>query len=131
MKWLCSIALFLMLIPAINAQVTCPAGAGHCVQLTWTPASTGSAASSFNVYRSTVNGGCSTVNPLPSSCTKINSVTAPTESYIDSPLAASTTYYWVVTAANSTGESTVSNQFQFTTTADVPLPPTGLTGTGK
>jgi hypothetical protein len=72
----------------------------HTVGLTWT-AST-STVSGYNVYRSTTNG---------SGYGKINPSLVTTESYTDSSVSNSTTYYYVTTAVDSSGnESAYSNQ---------------------
>jgi len=70
------------------------------VALTW-DAST-STVSGYNVYRSTVSG---------SSYTKINSSLVATLTYTDSTVQNGTTYYYVTTAVDSSGdESAYSNQ---------------------
>ncbi len=66
------------------------------VALTW---NTSSGASSYNVYRSTTNNG-----PY----TKVTGVAS--TSYTNTGLTNGTTYYYVVTAVNSSGESGNSNQ---------------------
>jgi hypothetical protein len=78
------------------------------VTLTWT-ASTG--ATSYNVKRSTTSGG-----PY----TQIGAPTAPT--FTDTGLTDGTTYYYVVSAVNSAGES--ANSAQVTTVPSVPPPTT-------
>lgn len=122
--------------PAVAATSPCPAGALHCATLSWTPGSGGGTPTGYNVYRSLTSGGCSTISPLPAGCTKVaTNVTLTT--YVDSPLAATTTYNYVVTATNLSGtgqpqESAPSNQWTGTTPPDPinpPNPPTGLTGT--
>jgi hypothetical protein len=71
----------------------------HSVDLTWT-AST-STVSGYNVYRSTVSG---------SSYTKINSSLVTALNYTDSTVQNGTTYYYVTTAVDSSGnESAYSN----------------------
>jgi len=71
----------------------------HSVNLTWT-AST-STTSGYNVYRSTVSG---------SSYTKINSSLVTALNYTDSTVQNGTTYYYVTTAVDSSGnESAYSN----------------------
>lgn len=124
----------LTFVPTMHAQASCPAGALHCATLTWTPgAVTGNnAATSFNVYRTLTSGGCTTVTAT--GCTKSGSANAPASSFTDSPLAASTKYFWVITAANSAGESGPSNQVTATTAADpvtVPAAPTGVSVTAQ
>jgi hypothetical protein len=72
----------------------------HSANLSW-GAST-SSVSGYNIYRSTVNG---------SGYSKINSGLVATLSFEDDSVQAGTTYYYVVTAVNSSGEeSTDSNQ---------------------
>jgi len=72
----------------------------HTVTLSWT-AST-SAVSGYNVYRSTTSGGA---------YTKINSALVPSETYVDSTVQSGTTYYYVTTAVDASGdESVYSNQ---------------------
>jgi bacillopeptidase F len=76
------------------------------VTLTWT-AST-STVSGYNIYRSTTNG---------SGYSKINTSLVSGVSYTDSTVQSSTTYYYVATAVDGSGnESTYSNQ----ATANVP-----------
>jgi Abnormal spindle-like microcephaly-assoc'd, ASPM-SPD-2-Hydin/Immunoglobulin domain/Protein of unknown function (DUF1573) len=72
----------------------------HSVALSWT-AST-STVSGYNVYRGTASGG-----PY----TKINSSLVATLNYTDSTVQSSTTYYYVTTAVDSSGdESVYSNE---------------------
>jgi hypothetical protein len=94
--------------PTLNESVsgtgvaTTPPTAQHSVDLTWN-AST-SSASGYNVYRGSKSGG-----PY----TKLNSSLDTATNYIDSTVAESTTYYYVTTAVNSSGqESGYSNQVQ-------------------
>ena len=94
------------------------ANAGQAqVALQW-PASSG--ASSYSIYRSTVNGG---------SYTGIAGVASPATSYTDTGLTPATTYYYYVTASNASGESGPSNQASATpTSSSVTLsPPLNLT----
>lgn len=96
------------------------------VSLSWT-ASSGSNVTGYNVYRSTTSGsGYVQVNP--------SSVTGTT--YTDPSLTDGKTYYYVVTAISSQGESSYSNEASATPTAPVTLsPPANLTvlstGSGK
>jgi hypothetical protein len=72
----------------------------HSAALSW--AASTSSVSGYNVYRSTTNG---------SGYAKINSALVPGLTYTDSTVAASTTYYYVATAVDGSGEeSTYSNQ---------------------
>jgi predicted phage tail protein len=107
-------------VPSAPAGVTAVGGANQAT-ITW-PAVTGAA--SYNVYRSTTTGVTTT------SGTKITAVNSP---YTNSGLSAGTTYYFIVTAVNSVGESTASTQVSATTspaTVAVPVAPTGVTATG-
>jgi Abnormal spindle-like microcephaly-assoc'd, ASPM-SPD-2-Hydin len=75
----------------------------HSVALTWN-ASTSSSVVGYNVYRGTVSGG-----PY----TQINSALDSTTSDTDSTVQGGQTYYYVVTAVDSTGaESSYSNETQ-------------------
>ncbi len=72
----------------------------HSVNLSW-GAST-SSVTGYNIYRSTING---------SGYSKINSALVATLSFEDDGVQAGTTYYYVVTAVNSSGEESAdSNQ---------------------
>ena len=84
------------------------------VELNWTG---GTNVTSYNIYYSITSGG-----PY----TKVTTTT--NTNYIVSELANGVTYYFVVTAINSNGESGYSNQASATPSASVPpLPPTNLT----
>jgi fibronectin type 3 domain-containing protein len=73
----------------------------HSVTLSWT-ASTSTDVSGYNVYRGTVSGGPYTI---------LNVSLVPGTTYTDSDVQSGQTYYYVVTAVNSSGvESTDSNQ---------------------
>ncbi len=79
-------------------------------------------ATSYNVY-------CSTL-PFGTAGTKITGAARP---YVQTGLAPSTTYYYVVTAVNGSGESAPSAQAAATTNAPVPVvpaAPAGVTATG-
>jgi hypothetical protein len=106
--------------PAAPVGLTATAASNNQINLSWT-ASTG--ASSYNVKRATVSGGPYT--------TIATGVTATT--FSDTGLAASTTYYYVVSATNSGGESANSLEASATTQAapSIPPAPTGLTATAK
>lgn len=79
-------------------------------------------ATTYNVYWSTTAG------VTKANGTKISGVTSP---YVHTPLSNLTTYYYVVTAENSAGESADSAQVSATPVAPVVLPdaPSGLTAT--
>jgi fibronectin type 3 domain-containing protein len=103
---------------APTAPTNLAATAGNAqISLTWT-GSTG--ATSYHVKRSTTNGSGYT------------QIAAPTgTSFTDTGLTNGTTYFYVVTAVNSAGESGNSNQASATPTAPVQIPavPTSLTTT--
>jgi fibronectin type 3 domain-containing protein len=102
--------------PAAPTGLQATAGNAQ-VNLTWT-ASAG--ATSYHVKRSTMNGGPYTQVSSPTSA-----------NFMDSGLANGTTYYYVVSALNSAGES--ANSLQATATpaapATPPAAPTGLQAT--
>ncbi|HJV34105.1 fibronectin type III domain-containing protein [Geomonas sp.] len=107
-------------IPAAPTGVTATGGTNQ-VTVSW-PAVSG--ATSYNLYWSTKTGVTTT------SGTKISGATSP---YLQTGLAAGTSYYYVVTAVNSSGESAASAQVSAATAAPAPvLPtaPTGVAGTG-
>jgi len=84
--------------PGIPTGATATAG-NALVSLTWTaPAG---AASGYNIYRSTTSG---------TGYTKVNTSAVTAASYTDTGVTNGTTYYYVVTAINSTGESAYSTQ---------------------
>jgi titin len=122
-KYLALVFMVLLVVSArARAQaVTCPTGANHCASLSWVAPTTGGMPIGYNVYRSTINGGCTTLTA--STCTKVGSTTAPTATYMDAPLLAKTTYYWVLTATNAAGESVGTTQGSGTTTDDTPGSP--------
>jgi len=99
-------------IPSAPAGLTASAGNGQ-VSLSW---SSSSGATSYNVKRSTVSGGPYTTVGSPT-----------TTSFTNTGLTNGTTYFYVVTAVNSAGESGNSNQASATPTLAVPAAPTGLT----
>jgi mono/diheme cytochrome c family protein len=108
--------------PAAPMGVMAAAGAGQ-VTLSWSPVAN---ATSYNVYYSTTAGVTTATGK------KIANATSP---YAQSGLAAATTYYYVVTAVNSAGESAPSAQVSATTTAAPPAPavpaaPMGVMATG-
>jgi fibronectin type 3 domain-containing protein len=103
-------------VPAAPTGLVATAGNAQ-VMLVWT-ASTG--ATSYDVKRSTTNGsGYQTVS------------SPTTSSFTNSGLTNGTIYYYVVTAVNSSGESSASAQASATPAAapQPPAAPTGLTAT--
>ncbi|WP_168206090.1 fibronectin type III domain-containing protein [Geobacter sp. FeAm09] len=108
--------------PVAPTGVAAVGGAGQAT-ISWTAVSN---ATSYNIYYATTSGVTTATG------TKIANATTP---YVQTGLSASTTYYYVVTAVNSTGESVASAQASATTNAAVPTPtapaaPTGVTATG-
>jgi fibronectin type 3 domain-containing protein len=107
-------------VPAAPASLNATAG-DSVVTLAWTPVS---GAVSYNVYWAQSAG----VVPGGAGVTKISALT--TTSYLHAGLTNGASYYYVVTAVNSGGESAASPQ-----SAAVPMPPapgapTHLTATG-
>lgn len=98
--------------------VTPPPPTVHQINLTWTPATTGSAATSFIILRGTSSG----------TETQLATVPAPASSYADTTGASGTKYFYIVEAANSAGNSVASNEVSatFAVTLTPPDPPTGL-----
>jgi Glycoside hydrolase family 44/Fibronectin type III domain len=88
--------------------------ANQQVSLTWNASS---GATSYNVKRGTASGGPYSTVSSPS-----------TTSYTDSSVTNATTYYYVVSAVNSAGESANSSQASATPVAP-PAAPTGLSAT--
>jgi fibronectin type 3 domain-containing protein len=102
--------------PSVPMGVAATAGNAQ-VSLKW---SASSSASSYPVKRATVSGGPYTQIGAPTSTT-----------YIDSALANGTTYYYVVSALDSAGESANSAQVSAlpVAPASIPAAPTGLAAT--
>ena len=108
--------------PATPTGLTAVGGTGQTT-LSWTSVSN---ATSYNLYYATTSGVTKT------SGTKITSATSPT---VQTGLAAGTTYFFIVTAVNSTSESAASAQVSAGTSSTPPLPtvpaaPTNVIATG-
>ncbi len=109
-------------IPAAPTGVSATGGTKQAT-ISWS-AVTG--ATSYNLYWSTTTG-VTTVNG-----TKISGITSPA---VHTGLTDGTTYFYIVTAANSTGESAASVQVAATTLAatpptTIPATPSSVTATG-
>jgi len=107
--------------PGTPTGLGATAGNGS-VSLSWAaPVSNGGATiTQYNVYRATSAGGEGSV--------PVATVTSGT-TYTDGGLSNGTTYYYVVTAVNSAGESGRSTEASATPTATAPGAPTGLIAT--
>lgn len=108
--------------PAAPTNVIATGGTNQ-VTLSWAAVS---GATSYNLYYATTSGVTKTNG------TQISNVTSPA---VQGGLAAGTTYYYIVTAVNSVGESVASTQVAATTLSAVPSPtvpaaPTGVTAVG-
>jgi fibronectin type 3 domain-containing protein len=103
-------------VPAVPLGLVATAGNAQ-VSLTWTASS---GATSYHVKRATTSGGPYTQIGAPGAAT-----------YTDSGLTNGTTYYYVVSALNSAGESTNSGQASAKPVAPVQIPavPAGVVAT--
>jgi hypothetical protein len=98
-----SVGKILRVAPPTSTAPTAPAGltaaaANTMVTLNWNVAG---GASAYRVFRSTTSGSFNFASPL---------TTTQSLSYIDSAVANGTTYFYVVRATNSVGDSPSSNQ---------------------
>src|SRR5207244_3285904 len=100
--------------PPAPTGLTATAASTNQINLSWTASS---GATSYNAKRSGVNGG-----PYTTIATGVAAT-----SYSDTGLTPGTTYYYVVSAINSNGESPNSAQTAATTLSLPPAAPTGLT----
>jgi fibronectin type 3 domain-containing protein len=100
--------------PAAPVNLTASAS-GTQVSLSW---STSTGAASYNVYRSTTSGGETGTQPIATGLTST--------AFSDSGLANGTTYFYVVTAVGSSGESAFSTEAHAITVA---VAPTNLAAT--
>ncbi|MFZ2948581.1 MAG: DUF5666 domain-containing protein, partial [Desulfuromonadaceae bacterium] len=105
-------------VPA--APVVSAVGGINQITLSWNGVS---GATSYNIYWSTTTG------VTPATGAKITGAASP---YVHTGLTASTTYYYVVTAVNSVGESAPSAQVSATPTSTptVPAAPIGVSAVG-
>ena len=102
-------------IPPAPTNLVATAGNGQ-VGLSW---SASSGATSYNVQRSTTSGGAYTTIASPT-----------TTSYTDTGVTNGTTYYYVVSAVNTAGQSANSSQVSATPTAFVINYGSGFTSSG-
>jgi len=112
--WMPSIGSALQPIPPVPTGLAATAASISQIDLSWT-ASPG--AISYTIKRATVSGG-----PYTPVSAGVNIT-----SHSDTGLTASTTYYYVVSAVNGSGESTDSTQANATTLTAPPDAPAGLT----
>ena len=104
-------------LPAAPANLNASAAPGQ-VLLSW---NTVAGATNYRVYRATTPGGQGST-PIASNVTGTT--------YTDNTVADGTTYYYVVTAVNGSGESTPSNEASTTTRRSTALIDSGGNGTG-
>ncbi len=105
--------VYLLKIPSVPANLTATAGNAR-VTLNWNAAL---GAEYYNVKRAEIAGG-----PYTIIAANLTAVT-----YDDTTAANGSTYYYVVSALNASGESGVSNQASATPYIQIPLTPTSLT----
>jgi hypothetical protein len=91
--------------------------------LTWSWAQgTGDPVTGFHIQRSLTTGGPYTV---------VGTVPSGTLTYLDTAVTAGVTYFYVVTAYNSAGDSLKSNEVSCLPPFQIPGAPTGLSGIAK
>ena len=129
MRKLMLVVLPLLVVLGCNQNTNKGLGAratGHSVTLTFA-ASTSTGVTGYNAYRGTTSGG--------ESATALNSSPFTGTTYVDSGVAALTTYYYTVKAYCPTCSPTLSvasNEVQASVPGDVaPLPPTNVTATAQ
>ena len=99
--------------PSAPASLAATVANATQINLSWTASST--AGVTYNIYRSTSSGlGISSANRI---ATGVGATT-----FSDTGLSASTTFFYLVTAANANGESVASNQASATTQAGGGIP---------
>lgn len=113
-QWMPGVAPAAQPIPPVPSGLSATADSIHQINLSWT-ASPG--AIRYNVKRATSSGG-----PYTTVAAGVN-----TTSFSDTYLIASTTYYYIVSAVNGSGESADSAQIQATTLTGPPSTPIGVT----
>jgi len=112
---------FVLILALLAMFIAMPAQAQtHSVGLSWAAPTSGGAPTGYNVYRTQTSGGCATVTAT--GCSKVGTTNATTTTFTDTTVAGGQTYFFVVTAFNSAGESGPSNQAG---PANVPPDPSG------
>ncbi len=92
--------------PTLSSPTNASMDASLTANLTWTPAATGAAATSYDVYLGTVSGSLSLAGNTSST------------NYVPSGLMNGTTYYWAVHPVNAAGSTDCSaTEYSFTTEA--------------
>jgi hypothetical protein len=112
--------LLLLLLIASSAALAQP---HPSATFTWTWAQgAGDPATGFHVQRSVTAGGPYAV---------VGTVPVTTLTYLDTAVTVGATYYYVVTAYNSAGDSAKSNEVACMPPFQIPGPPAALSGTVK
>ena len=112
--WMPGFAAVPQPIPPAPTSLAAAAASISTINLSWTASS---GAVSYNIKRAILSGG-----PYTTVVSGVN-----TTSYADTYLNVNTTYYYVVSAMNGSGESANSAQGSATTLTGVAAAPTGLT----
>lgn len=113
---------FLVLALAIAAPIFAQAGA-HSNTLTWAwSQGAGDPATGFHVQRAAVKGGPYVI---------VGTVPLGTLTFTDTAVVGGNSFFYVVTAYNSGGDSTPSNEVLCTTPFLAPAPPTNLSGSSQ
>jgi fibronectin type 3 domain-containing protein len=122
------ILVLMILVSIAHAQKKQPLRATatpHNNALSWMwSQGTGDPATGFHVWKSSTSGGYGT--------SPYATVSSPTTlTYTDSAVSGGQTNYYVITAFNSAGDSTRSNEVTCTTPFSVPMAPTSATGVSQ
>lgn len=105
-----ALILFPLGMRSVHAQT------GHSIKLTWNAPTTGGAPTSYNVKRGTSAG----------TETQLATVPVAQTNFTDSTGTGGTTYFYIITAVNSGGESAPSNEVSAIFLAAAPGSPSGL-----
>jgi hypothetical protein len=114
----------LIIVLIIASSILLGQGANHSATLTWLWSQGASdPATGFHVQRSQVSGGPYTI---------VGTVGSPTTlTFVDSSVVAGQTYFYIVTAFNTGGDSVPSNQVTCTIPFQAPAAPSGLSVVAK